>query len=55
MEAFLSKHKGKWRDLNVPYEDGKILHDIIIKNQYTSALEIGTSTGHSTIWLAWAI
>ena len=22
---------------------------------YTSALEIGTSTGHSTIWIAWAL
>ena len=55
VEAFLKSHKGKWHDLNVPYEDGQILHDIIVKNKYTSALEIGTSTGHSTIWLAWAM
>lgn len=53
--AFLQSHKGKWHDLNVPYEDGQILHDIIVKNKYNSALEIGTSTGHSTIWLAWAM
>jgi predicted O-methyltransferase YrrM len=39
----------------VPYEDGKTLYDIIIKNKYTTALEIGTSTGHSTIWIAWAM
>ncbi len=55
VEAFLKSQKGKWHDLNVPYEDGQILHDIIVKNKYTSALEIGTSTGHSTIWLAWAM
>lgn len=55
VESFLKKHKGGWHDLNVPYEDGKVLYDIIISHQYTSALEIGTSTGHSTIWLAWAM
>jgi predicted O-methyltransferase YrrM len=55
VEAFLKKHKGGWHDLNVPYQDGKVLHDIIVAHHYTSALEIGTSTGHSTIWLAWAM
>ena len=55
VEKFLKDHKGDWHDLNVPYEDGQTLHNIIVKNKYTSALEIGTSTGHSTIWLAWAM
>ena len=55
VELFLKAHKGEWHDMNVPYEDGKILHDLIVKNGYASALEIGTSTGHSTIWLAWAM
>jgi caffeoyl-CoA O-methyltransferase len=55
VQAFLLKNKSKWRDLNVPYEDGQVLHDVIVKNKYTSALEIGTSTGHSTIWMAWAL
>lgn len=55
VEKFLKDHKRDWHDLNVPYEDGQTLHDIIVKNRYTSALEIGTSTGHSTIWLAWAM
>jgi predicted O-methyltransferase YrrM len=55
VEAFLNKHKGTWHDLNVPYEDGKVLYDIIVSHQYTSGLEIGTSTGHSTIWQAWAM
>jgi predicted O-methyltransferase YrrM len=55
VEKFLKDHKRDWHDLNVPYEDGQTLHDIIVKNKYTAALEIGTSTGHSTIWLAWAM
>lgn len=55
VQAFLTKNKSKWRDLNVPYEDGRVLHDLIIQNKYKSALEIGTSTGHSTIWIAWAL
>ena len=41
--------------MNVPESDGKVLYDIIIKNNYTKALEIGTSTGHSGIWIAWAL
>ena len=32
-----------------------MLYDIIIKGNYKSALEIGTSTGHSGIWIAWAL
>jgi predicted O-methyltransferase YrrM len=39
----------------VPFEDGKILHDLIVQHKFTRALEIGTSTGHSTIWIAWAL
>jgi predicted O-methyltransferase YrrM len=55
VEQFLKENRQKWADLNVPYEDGQILHDLIVKNNYQSALEIGTSTGHSTIWIAWAL
>jgi caffeoyl-CoA O-methyltransferase len=54
VSAFLSDARGSWGDLNVPYEDGKILHDLVLKNKAINILEIGTSTGHSTIWLAWA-
>jgi len=53
--AFLEKHRNQWHDLNIPERDGKFLYDLIIKNQYTKALEIGTSTGHSAIWIAWAL
>jgi caffeoyl-CoA O-methyltransferase len=55
VQAFLDKHAGEWRDLNVPAADGKILYDLVLKNKYTRALEIGTSTGHSGIWIAWAL
>ena len=55
VQTFLKENKSKWHDLNVPYEDGQVLHDLIVKNNYRSALEIGTSTGHSTIWIAWAL
>ncbi len=41
--------------MNVPEADGQLLYDIIVKNNYKSALEIGTSTGHSGIWIAWAL
>ena len=44
-----------WADMNVPEVDGQTLHDIIVARKYTSALEIGTSTGHSGIWIAWAL
>lgn len=55
VQKFLESRKGTWRDMNVPASDGKILYDIIIKNNYKKALEIGTSTGHSAIWIAWAL
>lgn len=55
VQAFLERHRGTWRDLNVPESDGRILHDLIVKHKFTRALEIGTSTGHSGVWIAWAL
>ena len=55
VEKFLESHKGKWHDWNIPYSDGKILYDLILKNNYKKAVEVGTSTGHSAIWIAWAL
>ena len=55
VEKFLKNHKFGKKDMNVPATDGQLLYDIIIKNKYTKALEIGTSTGHSSIWIAWAL
>jgi caffeoyl-CoA O-methyltransferase len=55
VQAFLDAHAGDWHDMNVPEVDGRLLCDIIIKNGYKRALEIGTSTGYSGIWIAWAL
>jgi len=55
VRAFLDENSRDWRDMNVPSVDGQLIHDIIIKNGYTKALEIGTSTGHSGVWIAWAL
>jgi caffeoyl-CoA O-methyltransferase len=55
VERFLDENRRNWHDLNVPYQDGKTLFNLIVKNNYTRALEIGTSTGHSSIWIAWAL
>jgi len=55
VRKFLDTHRYSWRDMNVPEADGKVLYDLIIKNKYKKALEIGTSTGHSAIWIAWAL
>jgi predicted O-methyltransferase YrrM len=55
VKTFLEEHANNWRDMNVPLSDGKVLYDIIVKNGYKDAVEIGTSTGHSAIWIAWAL
>ena len=55
VEKFLNENRRNWHDLNVPYKDGQALFNLIVKNNYTRALEIGTSTGHSSIWMAWAL
>lgn len=55
VEKFLSEQSGRWHDLNVPESDGKLLYDLVLKGRYKSALEIGTSTGYSGIYIAWAL
>ena len=55
VRSFLENRKGTWRHWNIPYSDGKILYDLVLKNKYTKAIEIGTSTGLSAIWIAWAL
>ena len=55
VKAYLEENVNSWRDMNVPVSDGKILYDLIVDNNYTKAVEIGTSTGHSAIWIAWAL
>ena len=55
VRRFLEKKSGEWRDMNVPWEDGQILHDLVTSHRFHRALEIGTSTGHSSVWIAWAL
>jgi predicted O-methyltransferase YrrM len=55
VRAFLDQRDGRWHDLNVPAADGKILFDLIVEKGYKRALEVGTSTGHSGTWIAWAL
>jgi caffeoyl-CoA O-methyltransferase len=55
VKKFLSDNSGKWHDMNIPAVDGQLLYNLIIKGNYKSALEIGTSTGLSGIWIAWAL
>jgi caffeoyl-CoA O-methyltransferase len=55
VRKFLNDHSRQWYDMNIPWVDGQLLYDLIIKGNYKSAVEIGTSTGHSGIWIAWAL
>jgi len=54
VKAFFQNH-GHWYDMNVPSSDGQLLYNLILDNNFQQALEIGTSTGHSGIWMAWAL
>ncbi|HVP91784.1 MAG TPA: class I SAM-dependent methyltransferase [Terriglobales bacterium] len=55
VRSFLDSQKDQWREENVTEADGRFLYDLILKHRYTRALEIGTSTGRSGIWEAWAL
>jgi caffeoyl-CoA O-methyltransferase len=55
VREFLDSQKDLWREENVTEADGRFLYDLIVKRRYVRALEIGTSTGRSGIWQAWAL
>lgn len=55
VRAFLAAMTHRWRDMNVPPADGELLHDIVLGHKYTRALEIGTSTGLSGVYIGWAL
>jgi caffeoyl-CoA O-methyltransferase len=55
VKAFLDEHRRQWRDMNVSPRDGEALYSLILEHGYTRVLEIGTSTGHSGTWIAWAL
>ena len=37
VKGFLEGHRGQWVDWNVPEIDGKVLYDLIIKNNFKKA------------------
>jgi predicted O-methyltransferase YrrM len=39
----------------IPETTGQFLHDLILKNKFTAVLELGTSIGYSTLWIADAL
>jgi caffeoyl-CoA O-methyltransferase len=47
----LYEKPGCW---NVSAQDGRFLYDLVLQQKYTRGLEIGTSNGYSTLWLALA-
>ncbi len=55
VRTFLESQRNQWREENITEADGRFLYDLILKHKYTRALEVGTSTGHSGIWQAWAL
>jgi len=55
VRTFLENRKGTWHDWNIPYSDGKVLYDLVLNNKFKKAIEIGTSTGLSAIWIGWAL
>ena len=55
VQRFLQDNRYSWRDMNVPDADGRALHEIVLERSFTRALEIGTSTGHSGVWIGWAL
>ena len=55
VRSFLDRHRGAWHEWNVPEPDGRILRELVLKHRFTRALEIGTSTGHSGVWIAWGL
>lgn len=40
---------------NVPAEDGRLLYDLIISNNYKEVVEVGTSNGYSALWMGFAL
>lgn len=39
----------------IPETTGQFLHDLIVQNNFRSVLELGTSIGYSTLWIADAL
>src|SRR3989344_4908807 len=49
LEIFGKEHEGYY---NIPAETGKFFYNLVLISKAKKFLEIGTSNGYSTIWLA---
>ena len=58
VQAFLHRKRGEWRRginlWNVPEAGARLMHELVLQRGHRRILDIGTSTGHSALWLAWA-
>lgn len=55
VRAYLEAQKSQMRAGHFSDSDGKLLYEMILKNKYTRAVDIGTGMGQSAIWMAWAL
>lgn len=58
VQAFMERKRGDWgRGINlwnVQEAGARLMHGLVIERRHQRILDIGTSTGHSALWLAWA-
>lgn len=58
VQVYLDKKRGDWgrgvNRWNLRYDEGKALHELVVQRGWKRLLEVGTSTGHSALWLGWA-
>ncbi len=51
----LKKFPDKFNRWNVPASDGRVLYELIMKNNYKQVVEVGTSNGYSALWMGFAL
>jgi predicted O-methyltransferase YrrM len=54
-EDIINDPKKGERPWIIPETTGQFLHNLILKNKFSSVLELGTSIGYSTLWIADAL
>ena len=58
VQAFMAAKRAEWNRgtnlWNVSEAGARLMHDLVVARGHRRILDIGTSTGHSALWLAWA-
>lgn len=58
VKAFLDAKRGDWHRginlWNVSEAGARFMHELVVARGHRRILDIGTSTGHSALWLGWA-